>query len=132
MDIITDETQEIIQYNILIATMILGAREEQWYPPNKDSRRSGKYYILENQKFFPGYMGHCCGDYALSFHKDWSWAMETAKQANTLATKIDNTLANDYSLRIESAILSFDIKKIWRELADFATWLTLLKEEENE
>lgn len=83
---------EILQKNIDIAKM-LGAKQEQWYPTNKDTKNSGIYLCMSSKQFFPN-GERWCGDSCLKFHSDANWQFEALEFVNTqgyCATSYPNT-----------------------------------------
>lgn len=60
-----------IEKNSAIALM-LGAKEDVWYPPNKDYNSTGIYYEMQNQQYFPNGHKHC-GDSMLKYDSDANW-----------------------------------------------------------
>lgn len=66
-----------IEKNVAIALM-LGAKEERWYPFNKDTGSSGLYYAMQNQKFFPNGERYC-GDSMLKYDIDYNWIFTVIK-----------------------------------------------------
>lgn len=67
----------MIEKNIAIAEMI-GAVEEQWYPPNKDYGSTGRYWKFPKEvaQRLPSTFLQVAGDYGLKFHSDANWQFE--------------------------------------------------------
>lgn len=67
--------QEILQKNVAIAEM-LGAKAEQWYPPNEHLKFSGVHMCYRDKdKFFPNGAKFHAAD-MLKYHNDFNWQLE--------------------------------------------------------
>lgn len=64
-------TQEKIQFNSKCAAF-LGAIPEQWYPPNKDTGRSGIHWVFPHNTWYPDNVRQHSDD-LMKFHSDWNW-----------------------------------------------------------
>lgn len=63
--------------NIAIAEM-LGATQEQWYPPNKDTKQTGIHLAFPQGSWYPDNKRYHT-DSLLKFHSDANWQMEACK-----------------------------------------------------
>ncbi len=62
------------QKNIAIAEM-LGAVQEQWYPPNKDNKTTGVHLAFKANGWYPDNQRYHA-DCHLKFHSDANWQFE--------------------------------------------------------
>lgn len=75
-------TQEKIQFNSKCAAF-LGAIPEQWYPPNKDTGRSGIHWVFPHNTWYPDNVRQHSDD-LMKFNSDWNWIMEIYKKINSV------------------------------------------------
>lgn len=116
--------------NTLIAEF-MGAKSEQWYPPNKDIGSTGIHLAFPHGEVYPsGQRYH--PDSCLQYHKDWNWLMAVITKCQKVCKEeqykrhgIEGDLDDPKGWRSWSyryVQLSTDIDSMWRKCVEFIQW----------